>query len=160
MKELDNNLLDPNKVLQKLTKLKDRPYWWPTNTNENWCNCDKSLQEVLRDKSNIQDDIEFDRCQCMRKQRRYSQAIVCKFFLLKDKPKILQNAMKLKNTGIYIYEDFCNSTMELRKSLWTEVLNHRHQGKFAYLNYRRVVARYDSFFFSFLCILLFQRVIC
>ena len=26
MKELDNNLLDPNKVLQKFTKLKDRPY--------------------------------------------------------------------------------------------------------------------------------------
>ena len=47
--------------------------------------------------------------------------------------------MKLKNLGIYIYEDFWKDTMEIRKSLWKEVLNYRCQRKFTYLNYRSAV---------------------
>ena len=56
------------------------------------------------------------------------RTIICRFVRFKDKQKILQNAKKLNNTVIYIYEDFCKDTMELRKSLWEEVLNYRRQG--------------------------------
>ena len=42
-----------------------------------------------------------------------SRMIICKFLRFKDKQKILQNVKKLKNTDIYIYEDFSNDTMEL-----------------------------------------------
>ena len=55
--------------------------------------------------------------------------------------KILSNAKKLKNTGIFVYEDYCKETMDLRKSLWEEVLQRRQQNKIAYLNYRSVVVR-------------------
>ena len=58
--------------------------------------------------------------------------------------KILQNAKKLKDTGIFIYEDFCSDTMELRKSLWEKVLEYHQQGKYVYLNYRTIVARNKS----------------
>ena len=67
--------------------------------------------------------------------------IICTFLHFKDKQKILKNAKKFKNSGIYIYEDFCNDTMELRKSLWEEVMEHRRQGKFAFLNYRSIIVR-------------------
>ena len=56
------------------------------------------------------------------------RTIICRFVRFKDKQKILQNAKKLNNTVMYIYEDFCKDTMELRKSLWEEVLNYRRQG--------------------------------
>ena len=42
--------------------------------------------------------------------------IVSRFLCFKDKRKILQNEKKLKDTGIFIYEDFCSDTMEIRKS--------------------------------------------
>lgn len=73
----------------------------------------------------------------------HPRKVTCRFFCFKDKQKILQNAKKLKNTVIYIYEDFSKDTMEIRKSLWEEVLNYLRRGKFAYLNYGSVVVRDD-----------------
>ena len=55
--------------------------------------------------------------------------------------KILQNAKSLKYTGLLIYEDFSKATMELRKSLWEEVLQHQQQIKIAYLNSRSTLAK-------------------
>ena len=67
MKELENDLLDPNEVLEKLIELEDRPRrnnlridGLIENTSKTWDNCEKKVQEVMRDKSNIQDDIEID----------------------------------------------------------------------------------------------------
>ena len=62
----------------------------------------------------------------------------------KAKKKILQNAKKLKDTAIFMYEGFCSDTMELRKSLWEKVLEYHQQGKYVYLNYRTIVARNKS----------------
>ena len=56
------------------------------------------------------------------------------FLRSKDKHKVLQNSKKLRNTGIFFYEDFSKATMELRKFLWEEVL-------IAYLNYRSIVVK-------------------
>ena len=44
---------------------------------------------------------------------------------LKIKKRIIRSSKKLKNTGIFIYEDFCKDTMDLRKQLWEKVLEHR-----------------------------------
>ena len=72
------------------------------------------------------------------------RTVICIFVHFKDKQKILQNAKKLKNTEIYIYEDFCKDTMELKNSRWEEYLNYYYQSKFASLNYISVVVRDDS----------------
>ena len=96
------------------------------------------MQEVLPDKLNIQDDIEFDHISYV------TILEIGEDLLFKDKQKILQNAKKLNNTGIYIYEDFLKGTMELRKSLWEEFLNCHRLGKFTYLKYKSVVVRDDS----------------
>ena len=52
-----------------------------------------------------------------------------------DKQRIIQSSKKLKNTGTFIYEDFCKDTMDLRKQLWEKVLEHRANNKISYLNY-------------------------
>ena len=69
------------------------------------------------------------------------RAVVCKFLHSTDKHQILQNAKKLKNTEIFIYKDFSNATMELRKSLWAEVLQHQQQNQIPCLNYRSIVVK-------------------
>ena len=64
-------------------------------------------------------------------KRNRPRTIIFKLNKFKDKQKILQNARNLKDTGIFIYEDFCDDTMELRKSLWEQVLEHRRQNNIA-----------------------------
>ena len=77
-------------------------------------------------------------------KRNRPRTIIFKLNKFKDKQKILRNARNLKDTGIFIYEDFCDDTMELRKSLWEQVLEHHRQNKIAYLNYKIIVVRYRS----------------
>ena len=67
--------------------------------------------------------------------------IICRLLRIKDKQLIIQNSKKLKNAGIFIYEDFCKDTMDLRKELWEELLEHRANKKSSYLNYRSIVVR-------------------
>ena len=69
------------------------------------------------------------------------RTVVCKFLRSKDKHKNLQNSKKLKNSGIFIYDDFFKVTMELKKSLWEEVSQHQKQNQIAHLNYRIIVVK-------------------
>ena len=69
------------------------------------------------------------------------RTVVCKFLRSKDKHKNLQSSKKLKNSGIFIYDDFFKVTMELKKSLWEEVLQHQKQNKIAHLHYRSIAVK-------------------
>ena len=67
MKELENDLLDPNEVSEKLTELEGRLqrnnpciHGLTENTNMTWDDSEKKVQEVLQDKLNIQDNLELD----------------------------------------------------------------------------------------------------
>ena len=151
LREIEDDLLDPTFVMEKLTELEDRSWrnnvridGIPETPNETWENCEEEVRKIIRNKLDITDDIEIDRCHRMGKfQRNKSKprTVVCKFLRSKDKHKVLLNAKKLKDTGIFIYEDFTKATMELRKSIWEEVLQHRQQNKIAYLNYRSTVVK-------------------
>ena len=146
---IERDLLDPNDVSEKLIELEDRSRrnnlrfdGLTEDTNETWDDCERKIQKILSDKLEITEDVEIERCHRMGKRKgNRPRTIIYKFLRFKDKRKILKNAKKLKNSGIYIYEDFCNDTMELRKSLWEEVMEHRRQGKFAFLNYRSIIVR-------------------
>ena len=69
------------------------------------------------------------------------RAVVCKFLRSKDKHKNLQSSKKLKNSGIFIYDNFFKVMMELIKSLWEEVLQHQKQNKIAHSNYRSIAVK-------------------
>ena len=69
------------------------------------------------------------------------RTIICRLLRFKDKQRIIQGSKKLKNAGIFIYEDFCKDIMDLRKQLWEKVLEHRANNKISYLNYRSIVVR-------------------
>ena len=82
--------------------------------NETWDDCERKVQDVFLNKLNIEGNIEVDRCHGFGKRiGSRPRTIFCVSLRFKDKQKILQNAKKLKDTGIFIYEDFCSDTMEL-----------------------------------------------
>ena len=150
MKEKTEDLLDPDKVSSEPIELEDRSRrnnlrinGIAEYQNESWHECEEKVLEVIKEKLEIQDPIETDRCHRMGKHKRNRpRTIIFKLNKFKDKQKILRNAINLKDTGIFIYEDFCDDTMELRKSLQEQVLEHRRQNKIAYLNYRSIVVRH------------------
>ena len=117
---------------------------------ETWDRCEEKVQKVIKDKLGIEDEVEIDRCDRMKKSGKdrsnnernsRPRTIICRLLRFKDKQRIIQSSKKLKNTGIFIYEDFCKDTMDLRKQLWEKVLEHRANNKISYLNYRSIVVR-------------------
>ena len=105
------------------------------------------MQELIELNFGITDTIEFERCHRISaqtnssKNQNRSRTIICKATKFKDKQKILKSAKCLKDTGIFIYEDFCKDTMDLRKKLWNKVLEYRKQNKYPHFNYRSIVVR-------------------
>ena len=53
----------------------------------------------------------------------------------------MTNARKLKGTGIFINEDFSSETNVIRKRLWEDVKELRKKGKYAILQYDRILSR-------------------
>ena len=152
IREIEDDLLDLYDVSNKLVEMEDGSWrnnlcfgGLVENPKETWEECERKVQEVISNHLEIEHDVEIERCHHMEKRKgNRPRTIVCNFLRFKDMQKILQNAKKLKDAGIYVYEDFSNETMEVRKSLWEKVLEYRRQGKYASLNYRKIVVRDNS----------------
>ena len=149
MKKITEDLLDSDKVSSNLIELEDRPRknnlridGIAEHQNESLHECQEKVLKIIKGKPEIQDPTEIDSCHRMGKlKRNYPRTIIFKLNKFKDKQKMLRNARNLKDIGIFIYEDFCDDTMELSKTLWEQILEHRQQNKIAYLNYRSIVVR-------------------
>ena len=85
---------------------------------ETWDICERKVHDIVQNELGITTEIEFDRCHRTGKFKRNQskpRTIVCRLLKFKDKEKILQNSKKFKDTGTFIFEDFCKATMELLK---------------------------------------------
>ena len=119
LRHIEDDMLDPDYVMEKLIELEDRSRRNNLRidgisevSHETWEMCEVSVKDLIKTKLEINDEIEIDRCHRMGKFKD-KRSTVCRFLRFKDKQKILSNAKKLKNTGIFIYEDYCKETMDL-----------------------------------------------
>ena len=69
LREIEDDLLDPTFVMEKLTELKDRSRrnnvridGIPETPNETWENCEDEVRRIIRNKLDINNDIEIHRC--------------------------------------------------------------------------------------------------
>ena len=79
--------------------------------NKTWEDCEIKMQELITDKLKINEHTEIDRCHRLSKKKHQNRTrtIICRFTKVKEKQEILKNAKLLKNTGIFIYEDFAKT---------------------------------------------------
>ena len=63
------------------------------------------------------------------------------FLDFKDKERILKRANRLKNSGIYINEDYAEETMKKRAELLPLLKQYRAEGKYAVLKYDEIFVR-------------------
>ena len=157
LQEIGEDVLDPDFVTNKLVELEDRSRrnniridGIEEDENETWESCEDKVQQLIKENLGIESNVEIERCHRMKKNQKNQtnndrrprpRTIVCKLLRFKDKQKIIQSSKRLKNSGIFVYEDFCKDTMDLRKQLWEKVLDYRAQNKIAYLNYRSIVVK-------------------
>ena len=77
-------------------------------------NITKLIQSKLRATNKHIEETSTDRCGLMKSL----EFIFFCFKNFKENKNVLTNSKKLKNTGIYLYQNFSRNTVELTKNLW------------------------------------------
>ena len=112
------------------------------NRGENMEQCIKKATDVLRNKLEITDpDINI----AYRIGKPYidgkNRDIMIKFNNMTQKENVLKKRKNLKGQPLYVNEDYCKNTIEIRKSLLPKVKEARQKGMFAYINYRELIVK-------------------
>ena len=147
--EIYNSQVDSDFVYDKLIDLEDRSrrnnlriYGISESKYETWEKCEEKVDEVFREKLGL-DNIHIERAHRAKRGKNDKsikpRTIVCNLLSFRGKKLVMKIVKKLKNTNIFIDEDFSPETMEYRKQLWEEVKELRKKGNIAHLNYRSVV---------------------
>ena len=114
----------------------------PEHVNETWKDCEEKVKVLLKNKLKLKDDIQIERAHRTGKENQgRPRTIVFKLLSYKDKALIMSCGKRLAGSGIYINEDFAKETVEKRKKLWEEVKKYRRDGKYAILQYDKVIVR-------------------
>lgn len=107
---------------------------------ESWSDTELKVKDVLKEKLQIQQDVEIERAHRVgRSTGRGPRPVVVKFMRHKDKSSILQRAKMLKGSNIYINEDFTESVRRKRKELMPKLREARARGDIAFLRYDKLV---------------------
>ena len=113
----------------------------PELPGENWEQSQHKIAKLLQDKMNMK-NTEFDR---VHRVGRFSndrpRDIVAKFSKFPERDDVYRNRRKLMGTNIFINEDLCPATMEIRREQMDKLREARSNGRIAYFNYRTLVVR-------------------
>ena len=112
------------------------------NQNENIEQCRKKVLDVLKEKLQIQSP-QIDSVHRIGKPsaERKNRDILMKFSNIEQKEAVLRNKKNLKGLTLFINEDYCKNTVEIRKKLFPKVREARQKGMQAYVNYRDLIIR-------------------
>ena len=112
------------------------------NDNESWEQSEQKVKDLIKEKLAIEEDIMIERAHRIgKKEDGKKRAIIFKLQSWKQKETILKNSKKLKNTGLYVNEDFSDETMLIRKELFRQMKKARDDGKFAKVIYDKLYVR-------------------
>ena len=115
IKKTEDDLLDPNDISSKLIELEDRSRRNSLHIDGieetpkvTWENQEIKIQELIKKNLKINEHIEIGRCHRLSKIKNQNcpRTEICRIIKFKEKQKILKITKLLKNTGIFICEDF------------------------------------------------------
>ena len=105
----------------------------PRSDDETPQDCEDTVRELLTDKLEMAEDVQFDRVH--RLSGKPNSPIVARCSFYKHREKILKERNKLKGSNIFIGEDFSLRVREIRKKLIPHLKTARNQGKRATMVY-------------------------
>ena len=100
------------------------------NEKETWEETEIKVKHLFRNELGITEEVEVDRAHRVgRKEEGKVRTIVLRCHNYKMKEEIKRAAPRLKDTGIYINDDFSLETLLVRKDLFKTAKELRRQGK-------------------------------
>ncbi|KAK3878405.1 hypothetical protein Pcinc_016989 [Petrolisthes cinctipes] len=104
----------------------------------------ETVQQILRGKLNI-GTVKLERAHQVGPRPPPGDArprtVVVRFTNSNQQQQALRNSARLKNTNIYINEDLCESSVQIRKEQLPTLKRTKAEGKIAYFNYTKLVVR-------------------
>ncbi len=111
--------------------------------NEKWIDSEEKVKPLIPEKLKLDHNrVILERAHRTGKlwNSTRSRPIVVKFLRYKDKEAVLQRAKCLKDTNIYVNEDFPEAIRQKRKELLSAMRAAREWGKIALLHYNKLIA--------------------
>lgn len=112
--------------------------------NESWEVTQEKVQRLLNEKMNL-GQVELERVHRVgpRSASRGARprTVVARFARFADRQLVIKNSSRLKNTHIYINEDLCEASVQLRKAKLSELRKAKAEGKIAYFSHTKLIVR-------------------
>ena len=110
---------------------------------EDWETSKRKLKKLLNDNLGLDaENITIERAhRTGKKINGKERVIVAKLLNYEDKEEILKNSYKLKDTGIYITEDYSEETLRKRAELIPQMKKYREEGKYAIIQYDKLIVK-------------------
>ena len=120
----------------------------PEKEDETWDDCEKLIRTMISDKLGLDGrGIQIERSHRLRSGNRPGPVIV-KFAFYKDKENVLRQRTKLKNTNLFLNEDFTTRVRTLRRHLTPIMRKLRDEGKRAVLVYDHLVVEGERLYYD------------
>ena len=114
------------------------------NNQENSEQTQVKVEKILKDNLGLQNVKLETAHRIPRKDNSLKSApriIIAQLNKSSDRETIMKNTRKLKNSGIYINEDFCDATNKIRKDLYPQLKKARDEGNIAFIRKRKLIIR-------------------
>ncbi|ROT85571.1 hypothetical protein C7M84_011567, partial [Penaeus vannamei] len=140
---IDRVLRMNNDATAKIGELTKSLDGLPEDKNETWEKSQSRVAAFLQ--RHFQLTPEFERVHRVGTLTRNAapRDIVVRFTRYTDRDAVFQDRRKLGNTrtGVYINEDLCRNSLEMRKAQMPALRAAKRDGKVAYFNYRKLVIK-------------------
>ena len=123
-------------------------------TEKSWDDTEKMVKNIIREKLDINEEINIERAHRVGKPRPPSslpsrhdgskvtpRPIIAKISSWKQKEQILRVAREKKPRGVMFYPDFAKRTLDRRAKRIPELMEHRKNGRIAYFVKDKVVVK-------------------
>lgn len=119
----------------------------PESENESWNDTESKVRKILSENLQMNEkQIEIERAHRAGdpKTANRHRPIVVKFLRWKDKEAFMATGKKLKNTNIYLNEDYSEAVRLKRKELIPKMKAERANGNIAYIRHDRLIVHPPS----------------
>ena len=113
----------------------------PESQNENYEQTQKKLQDIVTEKLGLELKIEGANRVGSGDGSIKPRPIIARFINYSERQRCIRASPKLKGSNIYISEDVCKRTLEIRKTKLEELKEKRRQGYIAYFSGCRLVVK-------------------
>ncbi|XP_065656801.1 uncharacterized protein LOC136082211 [Hydra vulgaris] len=137
-----------NKINNKLREIRDRSRrnnlritGIKESEHESWEESELKVLKLFEETLEIK-NVKIERAhRTGPRDAKKNRTIILKLLNYKDKIDIMKRSVRLKGINIYINEDFCYETVQIRKDLRDKMLRERKQGKYAFISYDKLIIR-------------------